>query len=107
MQSSMYPVILAFLTIFTLVWLGSIHFPSVGKFKLSYEDVSSYLKNIITNKTSVKETDRNTAPSEEDKKYGFCQRRKFEKGHPFTALSSVPGSGNTWARYLMEQITGK
>ena len=45
-------------------------------------------------------------PTAEDRKYGFCQRRKFETGHPFTALASFQGSGNTWTRYLMEQITG-
>ena len=97
MKSSAHPVILAFLTILMLACFGLIPFSSTEKFQLSYEDVSSYLRNIL----------RNNTLSEEDKRYGFCQRRKFEKGHPFTALSSVPGSGNTWVRYLMEQITGK
>ena len=26
---------------------------------------------------------------------------------PVTALASVPGSGNTWTRHLLEQATGK
>ena len=97
MKSSTYPVILTVLIVLMLAWLGVIPFSSIEKVQLSHENVSSYLKNIL----------RNNTLSKEDKKYGFCQRRKFEKGHPFTALSSIPGSGNTWVRYLMEQVTGK
>ena len=26
---------------------------------------------------------------------------------PVTALASFPGSGNTWLRYLLQQVTGK
>ena len=39
---------------------------------------------------------------------GRCTAVKFgEKGSfPLTSLSSYPGSGNTWVRYLIEEYTG-
>ena len=44
--------------------------------------------------------------SELDRKLGYCQKRRFEAGHPFTAIASYPGSGNTWTRFLIESVTG-
>ena len=40
---------------------------------------------------------------------GGCLNRSFASSKnyfPKTALSSFPGSGNTWVRYLLEQLTG-
>ena len=37
-----------------------------------------------------------------------CGEVKFgsDKQFPITSLSSYPGSGNTWVRYLIEEYTG-
>ena len=36
-----------------------------------------------------------------------CTERSFSKVPlPVTALASIPGSGNTWSRHLIESITG-
>ncbi|CAH1778829.1 unnamed protein product [Owenia fusiformis] len=36
-----------------------------------------------------------------------CKRKKtFGKDLPLTALASFPGSGNTWARHLIQELTG-
>ncbi|CAH1777293.1 unnamed protein product [Owenia fusiformis] len=35
-----------------------------------------------------------------------CQPLSFSKGWPKTALVSFPGSGNTWARHLVQQLSG-
>ena len=32
--------------------------------------------------------------------------RYFNKPGPKTALASQPGSGNTWARYLIQHVSG-
>jgi len=37
----------------------------------------------------------------------WCQALRFlEKPGPVVALASFPGSGNTWVRYLLQQVTG-
>ena len=41
-------------------------------------------------------------------KQGKCTVPHFaDPPLPVTALASFPGSGNTWVRFLLEQITGK
>ena len=45
----------------------------------------------------------------EDKE-GYCLGRRFAPSSdyfPKTALASIPGSGNTWMRHLLEQLTVK
>jgi hypothetical protein len=38
----------------------------------------------------------------------WCQALRFlEKPGPVVALASFPGSGNTWVRYLLQQVTGE
>lgn len=46
-------------------------------------------------------------PSSNDSRIHCVSRKVFVKGLPVTALASFPGSGNTWARYLIEKSTGK
>ena len=36
-----------------------------------------------------------------------CRQMYLTDDGPITALASFPGSGNTWARYLLQQLTGK
>ncbi|PIK38910.1 putative WSC domain-containing protein 1 [Apostichopus japonicus] len=38
----------------------------------------------------------------------LCDKMRFmpEGGLPVVALASIPGSGNTWLRYLIERVTG-
>jgi hypothetical protein len=37
----------------------------------------------------------------------WCQALRFlEQPGPVVALASFPGSGNTWVRYLLQQVTG-
>ena len=47
----------------------------------------------------------------EDKTHGTCQHCTplvyISPPGPTTALASVPGSGNTWVRHLLQQATGK
>ena len=42
------------------------------------------------------------------KEAGNCREVQFSKSKlPLTYLSSLPGSGNTWVRHLLQQATGK
>ena len=37
-----------------------------------------------------------------------CVNLNYSSSHlPLTALASYPGSGNTWVRHLIQQLTGK
>ncbi|CAH1780844.1 unnamed protein product [Owenia fusiformis] len=66
-----------------------------GKFQMS--------KNIADNNKSVA-YDYKCKPMDSN---STCQPLKFSKRLlPVTALYSIPGSGNTWLRHLIQQITG-
>ena len=48
---------------------------------------------------------RNRPRQRED--IAWCKPPKFRQVRgPVTALASFPGSGNTWVRYLLQQLTG-
>ncbi|CAH1780237.1 unnamed protein product [Owenia fusiformis] len=71
---------------------------NAGNFKAA-KDTSGGNTNVTHNETQYKcqPTDSNRT----------CQPLEFsERLLPMTALYSFPGSGNTWARHLIQQITG-
>ena len=47
-------------------------------------------------------------PFQDNNGFWTCKNLKFSKKKlPITGLASVPGSGNTWIRHLLQQATGK
>ena len=54
-------------------------------------------------------TNQDSPPTKNvQKKAGNCREVQFSKTKlPLTYLTSSPGSGNTWVRYLLQQATGK
>ena len=54
-------------------------------------------------------TNQDSPPTKNvQKKVGNCREVQFSKTMlPLTYLTSTPGSGNTWVRYLLQQATGK
>ena len=50
---------------------------------------------------------RNQERRRQEKKINWCKPLGLKAAPgPVTALASFPGSGNTWLRYLVQQVTG-
>jgi hypothetical protein len=72
------------------------------------QPLQEHLTNLDLTKVSSIEPALKVETKEKHKISGkWCNKLKFvDPPGPLTALASSPGSGNTWARYLIQQFTG-